>query len=840
MSDTPLLGLPFLAAAQAQKHVTHNEALSLLDAVVQAAVKSRALAAPPASPTEGDRYLVAAAATGDWAGQDGKFAAFIDGGWRFVTPREGWRIWIGDEDSVAVHDGTAWSSLNEPPSALQNLALLGVNTTADATNKFALASEASLFNHAGAGHQVKVNKSAAGDTASLLFQTGFSGRAEMGTAGDDDFHVKVSADGTAFHEALTVQASSGSVTAHQPLRLAPQASDPATPQDGDIWYNSASSRFRIRENGVSSDLAGAGGDESAALAGASALDVLPQGLRGRKALVLDLAGSAFAAFNDGAAAAMGAVPTWPSITLTNSTGGSRITRKRLLESVAADALRLTHDGLGRPMGALLEDVDTNLLLYSEQMDNAAWAKVSALVSANASAAPDGTTTADKLVGAAAVALSAQYVSQNVAKAASALPFTLSVFARKAELDRVRVLFNDNANAANSVAVIVDLNAGAIVSAATVTGTFSNPTAVVSDAGNGWWRVAVSALTSTETVLRGRIYAYDSVATNGDGTSGILVWGAQFEQAGAPGSYIATTTTQASRAADVLSLPVAGFTADEITVAGEFTAPWPDAVTRAAFCLKNGSDKLEMNFASGSSVPVIKLTVAGTEQFGGSAAALTPGAAYRFYVAASKADKLLRWKFEGAAAGSVGPTSPLTATTAFTPAALDVGNAGGSAQLASAIRSLAVIDRAWTAAEGEGFTDPGGVAVLSNAEAVLAADVQLATSNTFYDGPSLTLGAGTWLIKAKAQYLKTTTTASHVTARLHDGTNTLDDVTQYHANVTNVALGFSLFRIVTLTAPTIIKLQMATNVGVATALMKATAPNNGSGNNATRLSAVRIA
>lgn len=590
---------------------------------------------------------------------------------------------------------------------------------------------------------------------------------------------------------------------------------------------------------VASGGGGTGGDVSAALAGASALDVLPQALRGRKALALDLAGQAYAAFNDGSAAAMGDLAAYISITITNSTGGTRLTRKRLLESVAANALRLTHDGLGRPMGALLEDVDTNLLVWSEQMDNAAWAKVSALVSANASAAPDGTITADKLVGAAGVALSAQYVSQNVSKAAAALPFTLSIFAKKAELDRVRVLFNDNANAANSVAVIVDLNAGAIVSTATATGTFSNPAAVVSDAGNGWWRVAVSALTATETVIRDRIYAYDSVATTGDGASGILIWGAQFEQAGAPGSYIATTTAQASRAADVLFLPVSGFTADEITVAGEFTAPWPDALTRTAFCLKNGGDKLEMNFASGSSVPVIKLTVGGTEQFGGSAVALTPGQSYRFYVAASRADKLLRWKFQGAAAGSVGPTSPLSITTAFTPANLDVGNAGGAAQLSSAIRSLAIVDRAWTAGEGEGYTDPGGAAVLSNAEVVLTADVQLLVSNTFYDGPSITLDAGTWLIEGKAQYLKTTTTASQVTARLHDGTDTLDDAQEYHASVANSALSFRLVRIKTFAAPVTVKLQMATTVGVATALMKATAPNNGSANNATRISAVRI-
>jgi hypothetical protein len=89
--------------------------------------------------------------------------------------------------------------------------LLGVNATADATNKLAIASAASLFNHAGAGHQHKINKNSAGDTASLLFQTGFSGRAEFGTAGDDDFHVKVSADGSAWTEAMVIDKDNGRV-----------------------------------------------------------------------------------------------------------------------------------------------------------------------------------------------------------------------------------------------------------------------------------------------------------------------------------------------------------------------------------------------------------------------------------------------------------------------------------------------------------------------------------------------------------------------------------------------------------------------------------------------------
>jgi hypothetical protein len=87
MMDTTHLQLPYLAAAQAQKHVTHNEALRMLDALVQLSVLDRSRTAPPASPAEGDRHIVGAGATGLWAGWDGAIAAFIDGGWMRLPPR---------------------------------------------------------------------------------------------------------------------------------------------------------------------------------------------------------------------------------------------------------------------------------------------------------------------------------------------------------------------------------------------------------------------------------------------------------------------------------------------------------------------------------------------------------------------------------------------------------------------------------------------------------------------------------------------------------------------------------------------------------------------------------
>ena len=94
MDTSPNLQLAYLMAAQSQKHVTYNEAMRALDALVQQMVLDQDLADPPTSPADGDRYIVAASPTGAWVGQTGKIAAYQDGAWQFYTPREGWLAWV--------------------------------------------------------------------------------------------------------------------------------------------------------------------------------------------------------------------------------------------------------------------------------------------------------------------------------------------------------------------------------------------------------------------------------------------------------------------------------------------------------------------------------------------------------------------------------------------------------------------------------------------------------------------------------------------------------------------------------------------------------------------------
>jgi hypothetical protein len=113
MADTPNLVLPYLAANQSQKHVTVNEALRRLDALVQVTVQSAALAAPPGSPTEGQRWILPGSPTGAWAGHAGQIAAWQDGAWAFYVPLDGWTAVDVSTDTLLLYNvGTGiWTGL---------------------------------------------------------------------------------------------------------------------------------------------------------------------------------------------------------------------------------------------------------------------------------------------------------------------------------------------------------------------------------------------------------------------------------------------------------------------------------------------------------------------------------------------------------------------------------------------------------------------------------------------------------------------------------------------------------------------------------------------------------
>jgi len=110
MSNTTNLGLPYLAAGQAQKHVTLNESLRRLDALVQASVVSATTTAQPASPADGAVYIVPSGKSGaQWdAFANWSLGYFRDGAWEQIVPREGWLAYVKDTDLLLHYTGSGW------------------------------------------------------------------------------------------------------------------------------------------------------------------------------------------------------------------------------------------------------------------------------------------------------------------------------------------------------------------------------------------------------------------------------------------------------------------------------------------------------------------------------------------------------------------------------------------------------------------------------------------------------------------------------------------------------------------------------------------------------------
>ena len=211
MSETTSrFNLPYIMPGQAQKHVTHNEAVRAIDALLHVSVMSRGLNTPPTHPNEGESHLVGEMPSGEFTGHAFHLACFVDGAWMFYPPKPGIIANIEDEAICVIYRGSEWIDLNGDGAEMFDR--VGINAAADNVNRLALNSEASLFNHNGGGHQLKINKNAESETAALLFQNGFSSCAEMGLVKDDDFSVKVSEDGSHFKFAMKVSRESGQVS----------------------------------------------------------------------------------------------------------------------------------------------------------------------------------------------------------------------------------------------------------------------------------------------------------------------------------------------------------------------------------------------------------------------------------------------------------------------------------------------------------------------------------------------------------------------------------------------------------------------------------------------------
>lgn len=212
MDQTFRHGLPRMAAQQANRHLTLNAAMDLMDLMLHPSLVSRALAVPPSGAEPGSLYLVGEDPEGDWAGHAGEVAMALDAGqWLFAAPRAGWVAWVADEARLLAHDGTDWRA-PPLPDVLSGIEALAIGAVApDAERPLSAAGAATLLTHAGSDHRLLINRAAGSDTASMVFQTGWSGRAEMGLAGPGGFAIRVSPDGSTWRDALRVDEQTGAL-----------------------------------------------------------------------------------------------------------------------------------------------------------------------------------------------------------------------------------------------------------------------------------------------------------------------------------------------------------------------------------------------------------------------------------------------------------------------------------------------------------------------------------------------------------------------------------------------------------------------------------------------------
>lgn len=214
------LGLPYLAGGQLQKHVTLNAALSRLDALTHLGVLSRAVPHQPEDPEDGAAWILPVDVDGaDWALMaPGAVAAFQDGGWLEIDPPVGALAFVADEDRVVVRTEDGWAELGARLGRIDFVERLGVGASADDANPLTARLNGALLSalptdQGGTGDiRLALSKQSTGGVASLLLQTDYAGRAELGLVADDGLTLKVSADGTAWHEGLKIDPADGRVT----------------------------------------------------------------------------------------------------------------------------------------------------------------------------------------------------------------------------------------------------------------------------------------------------------------------------------------------------------------------------------------------------------------------------------------------------------------------------------------------------------------------------------------------------------------------------------------------------------------------------------------------------
>ena len=242
---------------------------------------------------------------------------------------------------------------------------------------------------------------------------------------------------------------------------------------------------------------------------------------------------------------------------TRASDGRFFDQAGVVQVASSDVLRNAHYLLGR-RSVLLEPSSQNILLRSRELNDAYWTKSNTTISADATDGPDGTATADKVVE--NTANNFHFVERLSLTKSSSTSMVVSVagFAKAAERTQVIVWLRDSANQANRVSAQLNLSNGTVASSGN-NGTFSGVSARIVPLANGWYYFTIRGLTGTEAAIGVRAFLVDASNQNsylGDGTSGLFLTDLQVQE-GEATSYIPTTSTAQSRAADSLTAAFTG-------------------------------------------------------------------------------------------------------------------------------------------------------------------------------------------------------------------------------------------------------------------------------------------
>ena len=252
------------------------------------------------------------------------------------------------------------------------------------------------------------------------------------------------------------------------------------------------------------------------------------------------------------------------ITFARSSSATYLDSSGVIQSAAVDTPRIEYGSDGSLKGLLIEEQRTNLVTYSApSTDGNLSTNRASLVTATGVSAPDGST-AIKLQEDGTAGQSHDLGTGNIMSASTT--YTLSIFAKAAERDFVAL--NIYSGAA-SYWTWFDLSTGN-----KGTETNSPVAADIQPISNGWYRCSLTVTTASTGSPNTRIYISPSngvLAYDGDGTSGVYVYGAQLEEGSFPTAYIPTAGSQQTRSADLASIPVTafGYNQQAGTVVAEF-------------------------------------------------------------------------------------------------------------------------------------------------------------------------------------------------------------------------------------------------------------------------------